>query len=284
MNRTRASVNLMYCLVIMLAIQPVLAGDGDEGYLTSSEIGAIFLGTGTILVAGNAVRHNYEPGTPKWIEPTGLERSLSRWLGGRPKPGPDNFMDTDRAALFSILTTGALIISTDLAYPRHDRTRDVLQNQYLYFTGALVNKGINDFVKGSIARLRPMSYFYPEMAQADNLAGTDNAQHSFYSGHASSAFFSMTFLNHRLRDAMRQEMTAAEFNDWGWVSSTVTYGWATFVALSRIHAYKHYLFDVLAGAVMGFLIGEVFYGLADDVEKSTTDNSNKLMVKVTLPL
>ncbi len=56
-------------------------------------------------------------------------------------------------------------------------------------------------------------------------------------------------------------MSPGDYNDWKWVSPSLLYGWATVVGLSRVHAYKHHLFDVMAGAAAGILLSELFYNL-----------------------
>ena len=59
-------------------------------------------------------------------------------------------------------------------------------------------------------------------------------------------------------------MSPGDYDDWKWVSSSLLYGWATVVGLSRVHAYKHHLFDVMAGAAAGILLSELFYNLPKD--------------------
>ena len=59
-------------------------------------------------------------------------------------------------------------------------------------------------------------------------------------------------------------MSPRRYDDWKWVSSSLLYGWATVVGLSRVHAYKHHLFDVMAGAAAGILLSELFYNLPKD--------------------
>jgi membrane-associated phospholipid phosphatase len=59
--------------------------------------------------------------------------------------------------------------------------------------------------------------------------------HSFPSGHASIAFASAEFMRKR----------------YGWEYGIPAYAVASFVAYSRVEAKKHYVHDVLAGAVIG---------------------------------
>ena len=64
---------------------------------------------------------------------------------------------------------------------------------------------------------------------------------------------------------MHQNLSEEEYRDWSWPSPTVLYGWATIVGWSRIHSYKHYPLDVIVGALIGSLLGELFYSLNDNL-------------------
>jgi membrane-associated phospholipid phosphatase len=71
----------------------------------------------------------------------------------------------------------------------------------------------------------------------------DNSDNnSFPSGHASTAFHSASFIRKR----------------YGWKYGLPAYAGATFVAYSRVYADKHYVEDVLAGAVIGIVASEIF--------------------------
>jgi membrane-associated phospholipid phosphatase len=66
-------------------------------------------------------------------------------------------------------------------------------------------------------------------------------QHSFPSGHTTQAFAVATVI--------------AEHYDEAWVK-WLSYGTATAVGYSRIHQDRHFLSDVLAGALIGHLVGK----------------------------
>ena len=71
----------------------------------------------------------------------------------------------------------------------------------------------------------------------------DNSDNnSFPSGHASTTFQSAAFIRKR----------------YGWKYGLPAYAGATFVAYSRVHADKHYVEDVVAGAAIGIIASEIF--------------------------
>jgi membrane-associated phospholipid phosphatase len=63
---------------------------------------------------------------------------------------------------------------------------------------------------------------------------------------------------------MRIEWTKGEYQVGRWASPVLSFGCASLVGLSRIHADKHYFTDVLAGAVLGTALAELYYWLAYD--------------------
>jgi len=67
--------------------------------------------------------------------------------------------------------------------------------------------------------------------------GSDN--HSFPSGHTASAFATASVLNRHL----------------GWKFGVPAYGFATYVAMSRMSANKHHMSDVIMGAAVGLAAG-----------------------------
>jgi membrane-associated phospholipid phosphatase len=67
--------------------------------------------------------------------------------------------------------------------------------------------------------------------------------HSFPSGHASIAFASAEFIR----------------KEYGWRWAAPSYAAASFVAWSRVEADKHYVHDVIAGALLGVLSNHDFW-------------------------
>lgn len=88
---------------------------------------------------------------------------------------------------------------------------------------------------------------------------------SFFSGHTSTAFTTSTFLYLEARDLIdsrtRQgrDLPLLSPAQWKAVSFGVLYGWASYVGFSRIHDNKHYLSDVVVGALSGSLISYFLY-------------------------
>jgi membrane-associated phospholipid phosphatase len=96
---------------------------------------------------------------------------------------------------------------------------------------------------------------------------------SFFSGHTSSSFFAAAYLNLRMRTIMRAELSPMDYRSWRWAPPTLLFGWSSFVGLSRIHAYRHYLSDVLAGALVGTIMAELFFALNDSPSISDDDGN-----------
>lgn len=84
---------------------------------------------------------------------------------------------------------------------------------------------------------------------------------SFFSGHTSLTFAMCSFLHRELDDAiMRWDGLSEDTRRWLRLSAfTTLYGWAGYVGYSRMHDKKHYVTDVLAGALIGTLIGNFVF-------------------------
>lgn len=90
------------------------------------------------------------------------------------------------------------------------------------FRAQLITQGLTTAVKLSVRRDRP-----------------DGTQYSFPSGHTSTSFASAAVLHREL----------------GWKVGMPAYGFASYVALSRVQAKRHFLSDVAFGAALGILVG-----------------------------
>jgi PAP2 superfamily len=250
---------LILVAVLIAAALPADAGD----YLESGEIGAIGAGTIGLVMMGRYLGALGADQPPRWTEPPGFDRWVTEHLAPEPRPRPRNFMDSDRAAVLNVLLTGTAVAALDMEYPSGDRGKDVMQGQFLYYAGLLSMQGIQDSVKGTVARQRPLARLAPGVAAQREDIDSARDQRSFWSGHTSAAFYGSTFLNKRVRAVMRSELGGGDYDRWSWAPPTVLYGWAAWVAYSRIHGYQHYLSDVSVGAVAGWLAAEIFYSLDD---------------------
>ncbi len=253
---------LATCILIAALCATSLPADAGE-YLDATEIGALGAGTVGLVLLG---RHLGDVGAskpPRWTEPPRFDRWVTEHLAPAPRPEPRNFMDSSRAAGLNVFVLSAAVAALDAEYPAGERGKDIMQGQFLFYAGLLSLKGIQDSVKGTVARQRPLASLAPEVAARRAHIDSAHDQRSFWSGHSSSAFYGSTFLNKRLRAVMRRELSGGEYDRWSWASPTVLYGWAAWVAYSRIHGYQHYLSDVSVGAVAGWLAAELFYSLDD---------------------
>ena len=96
-------------------------------------------------------------------------------------------------------------------------------------------------------RLRPC--FNPELEGLVNLPkGLPGGRYGFVSSHAANTFGIAAFLTAVLRKR------------WHWIG-WVLYFWAFLSSYSRIYVGVHYPGDILAGAVLGILIGLIFWKL-----------------------
>ena len=159
--------------------------------------------------------------------------------------------------VFTPLAAVTLLLTADLAWPQADRDKESAEDVFLFLSGLAATEGVTNIAKGLISRPRPYMTLIP--ADQGERRGFRSDRSSFFSGHTSSAFFSAVYLNLRLRNIMRAVLTASEYDSWRWAPPTVLFGWATFVAGSRVQAYRHYPSDVVFGALAGYLVAELFY-------------------------
>lgn len=96
--------------------------------------------------------------------------------------------------------------------------------------------------------------------------GSDD--NSLPSGHTSAAFQGASFIHFR----------------YGWEKSLPAYAGATFVAFSRVHADKHYLGDVVAGAVLGSLSSLLFTDRFDGLEVTPVAEGGRHGVRIRMGL
>ncbi len=256
-------MRIAVCFILLLALcLPATAA--ERNYLDTAPALLIPIGSIGCLRLGSWVS-NIDSSKSSLIRGTlPGEARIQYWLAGTPTATRSNFLDSRTGSALTPTVCLTMLLAADLAWPQDETLRDAGQDLLLYVSGLIATKGITDLHKGLFARPRPLLHLYPELAAKRQHSDWSYDHHSFFSGHASGSFFAATFLNLRLRQIMRQELTGKEYRDWRWLSPTLLYGWASFVGWTRIHAYKHYLSDVLVGAATGWLIAELFYHLAPE--------------------
>lgn len=270
MSTGHSSTRAVALLWLILLLAPSVVNAADEHDYISSEDVAITLGT---VGASNGLSMllSRPDTTGALIEgPLPGEAAVVRWIGGEYHPNKRNFLDDRPGSVYTPLACGALLLSADLAWPGSDRSKQTGQDLYLFTTGLLTTKGVTGIFKGLLRRPRPLVVLEPEKAALREEAGSRDDYRAFFSGHTSSAFFSAAFLNLRLRSIMRRELTPDEYRSWRWGPPALLFSWSSLVGLSRIHAYKHYPSDVLAGAMAGWLMAELFYRIGSHEKTAPT--------------
>jgi membrane-associated phospholipid phosphatase len=265
-----AQVIVVYAF-LLFASTPTTARE----YLESNEVVALLSSSIGLSLLGDHFLDTGVKHGPRWTEPNSLDRWVARNLAPPPSHQQRNFMQSAKAAIVNVAGGGLFVAATDAARFDNAWGRDVAQDQLLYWTGLASLSGVQSIVKGVVARQRPLARLAPDTAARRAHVGRGHDQRSFWSGHTSSAFYSSTFLNLRLRDLMRHKLTAEQWDSWSWVSPTVLFGWAGWIGYSRIHAYEHWFTDVAVGAVAGWAFAELFASFDDRSKIDTASDGAK---------
>ena len=103
-------------------------------------------------------------------------------------------------------------------------------------------------------RIRPSHA--PELADQIRLLVSKGGLYGFVSSHAAN-FFAIAGITSALLSERRY-------------MSYLLYSWATLVAYSRIYVGKHYLLDVIGGALLGFVLSKVIWHLVIKIKEKYT--------------
>lgn len=135
---------------------------------------------------------------------------------------------------------------------------------------------MQDEMRGTLGLYKTLMYTQVITQMAKNVVhrtrpdGSDAK--SFFSGHSSTTFAAAAFLQREADDAIT-DWDALDDSDLlrnalraG--AASMLYGWAGYVGYSRMYDGKHYLSDVLVGALIGTLIGNFIYDEVNDTESS----------------
>ena len=215
------------CLLTAAISAPGATYAGD--YLDAGTAAGVGLASVSLWGVGQIAQPYDSSRGPLWTDPLPGESRLQRMLGGELTVGKTNFLDGKTGSAITPVACALILTAADLGYPQGTAGKDAGQDLFLYTSGLMANKGLTDFVKGLVSRPRPFVRLAPDYEQARYRGNADFNHHSFISGHASSAFFSVTFLNKRMRSIMRREMSGDEYRNWRWAPPAVLYGWGAFV-------------------------------------------------------
>lgn len=110
----------------------------------------------------------------------------------------------------------------------------------------------SNFIKDLVCRVRPLNDAFM-LENGLNVLEHASSSFSFFSAHAANSFSlaTCTVIGFRIDKRLKYKGYAA------WM-----YFWAVMVALSRVFVGKHYLGDILAGALIGAAAGLIFANIA----------------------
>lgn len=113
----------------------------------------------------------------------------------------------------------------------------------------------SNLIKDLVCRVRPLNDAYMLENGLNVLEGASRS-FSFFSAHSANAFglATSTLIGFRLDKRLKYKGYA-----------TWMFFWATMVALSRVFVGKHYLGDILAGALIGAAAGFAFASIAKNI-------------------
>ena len=109
----------------------------------------------------------------------------------------------------------------------------------------VITDQVANFIKDYVTRLRPC-YDYNMLSGGLHILEKRSGYYGFFSGHSANAFGFAAVSLIGLRNDRRQCFTGY---------GIMIYIWATLIAISRVFVGKHYLGDILAGALVGSAIG-----------------------------
>lgn len=240
---------------------------GTKEYLSGEKLLLIGAGSTVPLIANYAVRHIDSNQASLLPRPILIDDWFAKKLGGGFYVGKKNFLSGSTGSAATAGFCGVALLAANFTWPEGKPGKDAGQDFFLFHSGLMATKGVTGIFKGLVARPRPFLYYFPDSAvqHDDNFS---DSRRSFFSGHASSAFYSSVYLNKRLREIMRQRLSGDDYSNWRWGPPALLLGWSGYVALSRIQAYDHYLSDVVIGATAGFLLAELFFRFGDKYSSS----------------
>ncbi|UCD17575.1 MAG: phosphatase PAP2 family protein [Candidatus Zixiibacteriota bacterium] len=286
MNLSRLIKNNAKVLLALIALSAASFSTGRcKDYLSGQEVVSISAASVSLLTLGQLLKHSRRASDRALLIDGTLpgDMIMHDLFAGACSRSKHNFLDDSKGSAYTPLAGGLVLFAADMSWPRNDSRKDGLQDLFLYGAGLTATKGVTDLSKGIFARPRPYMYFVRGKSLTDVEGEKPRDFQSLFSGHASSAYYPMAFLNKRIRFIMKNELSPSEYRSWRWLPPLVTWGWASFVGISRVQACKHYFSDILIGAAVGFLLQELFYSFgSDDKETDTAAETSPMYIRLEL--
>lgn len=119
----------------------------------------------------------------------------------------------------------------------------------------------SNLIKEAVGRVRPLNDMFM-LSNGLNVLEKGSTSYSFFSAHAANAFGLATCTFTAFRHILRREKSRCHMPGWLKAYGIWMFIWAPLVAISRVFVGKHYLGDVLVGALVGMAAGYAFARLA----------------------
>ncbi|MCU7494165.1 MAG: phosphatase PAP2 family protein [Ignavibacteria bacterium] len=177
------------------------------------------------------------------LRSAGIDDEIQRRLG---ISGRYSFGSMDK----NIIPQDILLARTlyNVAYDLFSGSADGKENHrhaFLFYKSLVYTYTLTEFAKNWTRRQRPDS----------------SNMESFFSGHSATTFAAASFLSRELNDYINQKMPEKSIPRFAlkFASFSALYGWASYVAYSRMRDNKHYFSDVLIGALTGTAVSNLVY-------------------------
>ncbi len=155
-----------------------------------------------------------------------------------------NYYSPDLSLVSDVLLVSTL--SLPLTFLFFDETQTDLKTiGIMYLETIAITNGLTNLTKNLTQRFRP--YAYNSSVPMDKKLDSDTKK-SFFSGHTSIAFASAVFFSTVFSESKSNE----KLNNYVWIGSLSLAG---SVGLLRYFSGKHFPSDIIAGALVGSLIG-----------------------------
>ena len=195
------------------------------------------IGAGALYFGSELVKPRLAAEECRWCDPPGLDRDARELLVWS---NTDPARVTSDVLAFVAAPAAALVPLAVAADTRDDALLDAL----FVVEAVAIAADLNQLVKFAVGRERPFVHF-GNYADPDRPADADDNL-SFYSGHTSMAF------SFAAAAGTVANLRGYKSAPWVWGVGTAL---ASGVAYFRVAADRHYLTDVLTGAVIGAAVG-----------------------------
>ena len=123
----------------------------------------------------------------------------------------------------------------------------------------------SNIIKEAVGRIRPLNDAFM-LENGLNVLEKGTKSFSFFSAHAANAFGLATCTYIAFKNLQAEEKWHKRYAIW-------IFSWALLVAISRVFVGKHYLGDVMVGAIIGTIAGYILASLASRICKKSSWSS-----------